>query len=303
MFDPVLPSCPSLSNTPFLVQLAYFVILSLVGYLALKVSKPRTASSFRPASLDIFFTSISSTTSFKHVNGGNVGRWVVAICSLLLIHVFGFYGLGVHNGAVYTFLLYGVEFGNNGWSEFLSEGDGCIVSGCKFKALRYLPPYTSFLLVKQQEEVVSGTEQKRKRQRKSLVQCLLFSPLSYLAIFVILICITEKEKLKKDPLNFNVLNITVEVVSAYGNVGLSTGYSCKRQLEPDNLCKDAWTGLILIYGERLAIAFIDEFGGSSKDGVEPAALLVYPEKNIDYVSKKLGTKKNRDYAMVNTVFP
>lgn len=113
-----------------------------------------------------------------------------------------------------------------------------------FVVMMYLPPYTSFMPKKQQEEVDSETGQKCKNQRKSLVQCLLFSPLSTLAIFVILICVSEREKLKKDPLNFNVLNITIEVVSAYGNVGFSTGYSCKRQLEPDSSCKDAWFGFV-----------------------------------------------------------
>ncbi|KAJ6758968.1 POTASSIUM TRANSPORT PROTEIN [Salix koriyanagi] len=111
-----------------------------------------------------------------------------------------------------------------------------------FVVMMYLPPYTSFMPVKQQ--VISETGQKCKNRRKSLAQCLLFSPLSILAIFVILICVSEREKLKKDPLNFNVLNITMEVVSAYGNVGFSTGYSCKRQLEPDSSCKDAWFGFV-----------------------------------------------------------
>ena len=62
------------------------------------------------------------------------------------------------------------------------------------------------------QQVISETGLKYKNRRKSLVQCLLFSPLSILAIFVILICVSEREKLKKDPLNFNVLNITIEVV-------------------------------------------------------------------------------------------
>ena len=70
---------------------------------------------------------------------------------------------------------------------------------------RYLPPYTSFLPV--MEEKNDG-----KRKRKSAVECVVFSQLSYLAIFVILVCITESRSLKEDPLNFNVLNITLEVI-------------------------------------------------------------------------------------------
>ncbi|KAH9322779.1 hypothetical protein KI387_017418, partial [Taxus chinensis] len=50
--------------------------------------------------------------------------------------------------------------------------------------------------------------------------------LCYLIIAVMLICITERDKLIQDPLNFKVVNIVFEVASAYGNVGMSIGYNC-----------------------------------------------------------------------------
>lgn len=47
---------------PFFIQLSYFLLFSLLGYLALKFSNPRTTS-FRPyKDIDVFFTSVSSTT-------------------------------------------------------------------------------------------------------------------------------------------------------------------------------------------------------------------------------------------------
>ncbi|KAJ6372832.1 hypothetical protein OIU76_027209 [Salix suchowensis] len=100
--------------------------------------------------------------------------------------------------------------------------------------MRYLPPYTSFLPVKDDEEVYK----KKRNRRERLLENILFSQLSYLALFTILVCITERQKLEEDPLNFNVLNIVVEVVSAYGSVGFTTGYSCDRQTQPDSKLRE-----------------------------------------------------------------
>nr|XP_011464711.1 PREDICTED: sodium transporter HKT1-like [Fragaria vesca subsp. vesca] len=113
-----------------------------------------------------------------------------------------------------------------------------------FVLMMYLPPYTTF------DPAIGGcqegdaSEKQVGNRRKTLVESLIFSQLSYLTIFVILICITERQKMKEDPLNFNVLNVVTEVVSAYGNVGFSTGYSCKRRLNSEGDCKDAWYGLV-----------------------------------------------------------
>ncbi|XP_015577806.1 sodium transporter HKT1 [Ricinus communis] len=107
-----------------------------------------------------------------------------------------------------------------------------------FIVMMYLPPYTAFLPIKDDTEI----DGRSKRWRGKLLENIIFSQLSYLVIFVILICITERHKMKQDPLNFNVLNIVLEVISAYGNVGFTAGYSCKRQIHPDSICQDKWYG-------------------------------------------------------------
>jgi hypothetical protein len=73
---------------------------------------------------------------------------------------------------------------------------------------RYLPGETSFL--PKDEEQHSRAEIKDKR--KMLLENWVFSQLSYLAIFVMLICITEREAMVTDPLNFNVFSILFEVI-------------------------------------------------------------------------------------------
>ncbi|KAL9686416.1 hypothetical protein QQ045_023874 [Rhodiola kirilowii] len=107
---------------------------------------------------------------------------------------------------------------------------------------RYLPPYTSFIPIRKHEEnEVNGN--RRKRNGTGIQNSnFFFSQTSYLVIFVVLVCITERNKMKEDPINFSVLNIVVEVISAYGNVGFTTGYSCARKLKQDASCADKWIG-------------------------------------------------------------
>nr|XP_043628498.1 sodium transporter HKT1-like [Erigeron canadensis] len=105
-----------------------------------------------------------------------------------------------------------------------------------FVVMMYLPPYTTFLPIAEE-----SCEQGSKISSK-VKENLIFSQLSYLTIFIILVCITERKHMVKDPLNFNVLNIVIEVISAYGNVGFSTGYSCDRRLYRDGNCENKWYG-------------------------------------------------------------
>ncbi|KAI3694997.1 hypothetical protein L1987_77984 [Smallanthus sonchifolius] len=106
-----------------------------------------------------------------------------------------------------------------------------------FVLMMYLPPYTSFLPVAAEE----SCEQGNKRSRK-IMENLIFSQQTYLVIFITLVCITERKQMVNDPLNFNVLNIVVEVISAYGNVGFSTGYNCDRRLKRHGGCENKWYG-------------------------------------------------------------
>ncbi|KAI3496324.1 hypothetical protein L1887_38681 [Cichorium endivia] len=105
-----------------------------------------------------------------------------------------------------------------------------------FIVMMYLPPFTTYLPVEDSEN------SQRRHQKKSFEDYLLFSPLTYLILFTALICLSEQKQMESDPLNFNVLNIVFEVVSAYGNVGLSVCYSCQRQIKSDRICKEEWYG-------------------------------------------------------------
>ncbi|XP_074310381.1 sodium transporter HKT1 [Silene latifolia] len=136
-----------------------------------------------------------------------------------------------------------------------------------FIVMMYFPPYTSFLPIgyQQQEEDIQSIKSRKMYKKKNIIQNLIFSQLSYLTIFVILICFTERKSLKDDPLNFNVLNIVFEVISAYGSVGFSTGYGCKRRLKLDENCIDKSYGLAGWFSkEGKAILILAMFYGRFK---------------------------------------
>uniref|UniRef100_A0A0A0LX03 Cation transporter HKT6 n=2 Tax=Cucumis sativus TaxID=3659 RepID=A0A0A0LX03_CUCSA len=129
-----------------------------------------------------------------------------------------------------------------------------------FIVMMYLPPYTSFLPLNEKQELEDHFRhlQRRKvRSKKAKAwQNLLFSQLSYLIIFITIICIIERKKMVEDPINFSVLNIVLEVISAYGNVGFSTGYSCKLQIHPPNDCVDKWYGFSAKWSNKAKIVLI-----------------------------------------------
>lgn len=77
-------------------------------------------------------------------------------------------------------------------------------------SFRYLPPYTTFMPFKGEG---SNTRAEYSRpESMSFFRIVHLSQLSYLVIFVVVICITERDKLSQDPLNFNIFNIVFEVV-------------------------------------------------------------------------------------------
>ncbi|KAI3439260.1 uncharacterized protein J3R85_004987 [Psidium guajava] len=137
-----------------------------------------------------------------------------------------------------------------------------------FLMMMYLPPYTCFAPEKYHQKVVLGRPPGNAIHHQSgiLEGCFTLSQISYLVICVVGICITERQAMADDPLNFSALNIAVEVISAYGNVGFSTGYSCKRRLEAGGYCKDASYGFVGRWSKtgKLIIILVMFFGKLSK---------------------------------------
>ncbi|XP_030522387.1 sodium transporter HKT1-like isoform X1 [Rhodamnia argentea] len=140
-----------------------------------------------------------------------------------------------------------------------------------FVVMMYLPPYTTFFPARGGEGLPGNGERgKPKRSYEILLENLIFSQLSYLAIFIIMVCMAETKKMKEDPINFNVLNIVVEVISAYGNVGFTTGYSCERQLRRVEGCEDKWYGFSGKWSDegKIILIIVMIFGRLKKSNVK-----------------------------------
>ncbi|XP_074380843.1 sodium transporter HKT1-like [Apium graveolens] len=129
-----------------------------------------------------------------------------------------------------------------------------------FVVMMYLPPYTTFM------PRVEEDEELKKKRKEVIKDNIIFSQLTYLAIFVFLICICERKNMKEDPVNFSVLNIVTEVISAYGNVGFTTGYSCDRRLKTEDFCENKWYGFSGKWSNqgKLVLIFVMIFGRLKK---------------------------------------
>ncbi|RCV35306.1 hypothetical protein SETIT_7G230400v2 [Setaria italica] len=111
-----------------------------------------------------------------------------------------------------------------------------------FALFMYLPSDGSSLPNSVDDQTL--TEKGEDKNSRTLWKNFIISKPTCLATFIILACITERKSMSLDPLNFNIFSIVFEVVSAYGNVGYSLGYSCERLLKPDATCKAVSYGLV-----------------------------------------------------------
>ncbi|XP_052158303.1 cation transporter HKT2;4 [Oryza glaberrima] len=100
-----------------------------------------------------------------------------------------------------------------------------------FMVMMYTPSLTKLFSACQDHKRIGPERDDRTSRGKPFLKTMAFSPLAFNTTVIMLVCITERRSISTDPLNFSTFNIIFEVISAYGNIGLSTGYSCSRQLQ------------------------------------------------------------------------
>ncbi|KAG6554125.1 hypothetical protein Mapa_004041 [Marchantia paleacea] len=114
--------------------------------------------------------------------------------------------------------------------------------------MMYIAAYPIFLLRQNSSEyekadiaVFHETKLKPDTTDNSLLfqtRKLLAKDSAYLCVIIFTICVIEGNRVVEDPLNFSIFNIVFEVVSAYGGVGMSVGYSCALRLSQSSACED-----------------------------------------------------------------
>ncbi|KAF0932637.1 hypothetical protein E2562_011943 [Oryza meyeriana var. granulata] len=100
-----------------------------------------------------------------------------------------------------------------------------------FMVMMYTPALTKFFSACEDHKQSGPEHNNRTKKGNAFVKMMTLSPLALNAAVIMLICITERRSISTDPLNFSTFNIIFEVISAYGNIGLSTGCSCSRLLQ------------------------------------------------------------------------
>ncbi|KAH1040664.1 hypothetical protein J1N35_042407 [Gossypium stocksii] len=242
--------CHILSVNPFWTRNFYLLIISLLGFWSLNVLKPRTNFS-KLRNLDLFFTSVSATTlsSMSTIEMEILSNPQLIVVSILMFiggEVVLFFAMEWNSKSLKGLNPYEKTIGVLFQSVNTRQAGETIVNLPAMSTvilvvitvIMYLPPYTSFPFVNDEEEQHQQQKRKRKIAKK------LLSQLAYISIFVILICITERKSMKEDPLNFTPFNIVFEVISAYGNVGYTMGYNCKLRLKDGANCEDKWYGFV-----------------------------------------------------------
>nr|BAJ95374.1 predicted protein [Hordeum vulgare subsp. vulgare] len=146
-----------------------------------------------------------------------------------------------------------------------------------FALAMYLPSGTSILASRGDNR--SLADKKENPNGRATWKKFSMTKRTCLVIFTILTCITERKSMTADPLNFSIFSVIFEVISAYGNVGYSLGYSCDKLLKPDATCRDASYGFVGRWSDQgrliiILVMFLGRFKAYNLKGKKP--LNVHP---------------------------